>query len=303
MDEKRIVPLLALALFSLLAQRAQGQLSQPHNPYVQGHISELIASLPPGNRVREAMERGDRGDGVHYLWMDGMRREGVKRALVRTEFVWRGKPTEVRLSRIVYFSKYDTSCAQISDPQPLSQIRTSGLEEELGKVAVQRTLKAHWLLIHMRHRTKHGVGTIELLDDEWLPRLPDTLAPTPKTPPSRFQEAIDMGDMAEVTSLLQVGVSSQERDGALGAALANSDPCMTRAFLSAGANPNLRDRDGFTLLMIAVRYKSFQNVKTLLAAGADVNARANNGQTALSIARQEHDEQIVDLLTQSGTRD
>ena len=86
------------------ARKAQHEDADGISPTAHEHIRELIASLPSGSRVREAPEEGARGDGVRYPWMDGMRRAGIKRAFVRTEFVWRGKPTDVRVSRIVYFS-------------------------------------------------------------------------------------------------------------------------------------------------------------------------------------------------------
>lgn len=279
-----------------------GQQSLSSGPCAQENIRALMGSLPSGSRMRTALEKGGRGEGTRYPWMDSMRREGIRRALVQTAFVWRGNPMEVTVSRIVYFSKYDQDCAQISDPQQLSRIRTSGLEAELGKAAEECTLKGHWLGIHV-HRTSHGVGTIELLDDECLPHLPYILTPMPETSPSRFHEAVAMNDVAEVASLLRGAVSPAERDGALWVTVAGDDPCMTTTLLGAGANPNLRERDGFTLLMVATRYKAFRNVKVLLAAGADVNAKGNNGETALSIARGEHDDEIIALLREAGARD
>ena len=112
-----------------------------------------------------------------------------------------------------------------------------------------------------------------------------------------------MDDVAEATSLLQGGLSPQERDGALWATLVRDDPCMTTVLLKAGADVNLRDRYGYTPLMEAVRYKAFENVKALMAAGADVSARASNGETALSIAMREHDKRIIELLKQSGAHE
>lgn len=264
----------------------------------EDRIRELARALPPGSRLRGALERGERGDGVRYPWMDAMRSEGVRRALVRTEFVWRGKPTAVRVSRIVYSSEYEPACAQISDPQRLSRVRTSGLEGRLGDAAIARTLSAHWLLIHGRHGTKHGIGIIELLADEWLPRRPDILAPAPKAP-DRFREAVDMEDVAAVTALFG-SVTREERDSALWAALLSDDPCLFAAILKRSANVNLRNQDGESLLMAAARHGALANAKALLAAGADVGATAPNGETALSIAVRLHDDRITELLRQSG---
>ena len=276
--------------------------STRRNPEAAEHIRKVIAALPEGSALRSMLERGDKGDGVHYPWMDKMRKEGIRRALVQSTFVWRGKPTDVRFSRIVYFSKYDRNCSQVSEPQRLSRIRASGLAEELGEEAAKRTINGHWFIVDSRHPTEHGVSFVELLDDEWLPTPPAILAPSPKTPPSRFHEALEMNDVAEAASLLLQGnVTPRERDGELWTSLMDDDSCMTKALLGAGADVNLRSRDdGYTLLMVAVREKAFWNVKALVAAGADINAKARNGETALSIALREHNEQIAEFLRLAG---
>ena len=221
-----------------------------------------MRALPPGSALRRALERGGRGDGVRYPWMDAMRREGVRRALVRTEFVWHGKPTAVTVSQIVYSSEYDPACAQISDPQRLSQIHESGLEAQLANAAIARTLNAHWLLIHGRRGAKHGNGFIELLADEWLPRLPDTLFPAPKTP-NRFREAVGMENVTAVTAMLG-SVTPEERYSALWVALLSDDPCLFTAILKRGGDANLRDKDGESLLMVAARHGALANAKATL---------------------------------------
>ena len=268
---------------------------------VQEHIRELISSLPARSQIRKVLEKGARGDGVHYAWMDKMREEGVKRVLVRTEFIWHSRPTEIHVTRIVYFSKYDSDCGQISDPEWLARIRASGLEDELGKVAIQHTLKAPWFGIHNRRPTKHGAGYIELFDDEWLIYQPDILVPVPKVP-HPFYEAIDMGDVAEAKSLLAQDVAPAERNTALGAQLWVDNSCMTTTLLQAGVDPNLRDEDGRTPLMESVRIGALRNVKALLAAGADVNAVAKGGATALSIARRHQDQEMIRLLEDASAR-
>src|SRR5262245_2288186 len=73
-------------------------LSMPHlqeariaTPYPQSgdeRVQRVIASLEGDNTLRIALERGDRGSGVHRSWMDTMRRFGVKHASYKIRFVW-----------------------------------------------------------------------------------------------------------------------------------------------------------------------------------------------------------------------
>jgi hypothetical protein len=229
-----------------------------------------------------------------------MRREGVKRALVRTEFVWHRKPTEVKVSRIVYFSKYDHDCSQIQASDRLLSIRTSGLERKLKDAAIRRTIGGHFLLIHRRH-ISHGVGVIEFVDDPILPRQTDILVPAPERL-NALKEATDMDDVGDVKNILQAGVDQGDRESALWASLSLDDPCLTSALLKAGSDVNQQDHDGFSLLMVSVRYKALSNVKVLVASGANVNLKAQNGDTALSIAKASHSDAIEKLLLDSGAR-
>jgi uncharacterized protein len=64
-------------------------------------------------------------------------------------------------------------------------------------------------------------------------------------------------------------------------AVRTGDMALVRARLQAGDNPNARDADGRTPLIVAVRYGKVAAVRALLAAGANVDARDVNGITAL----------------------
>jgi hypothetical protein len=300
-----VVGTLICAFFALgsSAQVAIPQDARVSNAAVEQHVRGLIESLPFGSRTRRYMEEGARGDGIHYSWMDTMQRLGVRRVDVRTTFVGRGKPKNVRISKVVYFSKYDHDCGQISDVERLALISASGLPEELGKAAIERTVKAHWLLMDGR-RSRHGVGFVQLLDDEWVPHL-DSLGPAPRTL-NEFDVAVGMDDVAGAMAVLGGGVSNEERDTGLWASLGMDDPCMTSALLKAGSSPNLRDKFGDTLLMGAVLIGALSNAKVLLAAGADVNAKAINGETALSIAKRNHLHHLqpmIELLTNAGAHE
>ncbi len=292
-----------LALGLLLIPLSVGPQSVPSADSVgEEHIRQLIHTLPPDSSLRRELEGGARGNGKHYAWMDNMRQAGVKRATVSTSFLWRGRPTNVTASRIVYFSEYDSDCSQITDPDRLGQIRGSHVEEEISKAALQFTADANWLFIDKRPKVDRGVSGVEFLDDEWLPRNPVGLGPAPKKP-QPFLDAVGLDDVEGVKALVQTGLDPKERDTAFWAILLRDAPCMMRALLAAGADANLRDRYGVTVLMAAVRYRTLANVKALLAAGADVNARDSQGVAPLAIARREQDPQIIQMLRDAGARD
>ncbi|WP_309695210.1 ankyrin repeat domain-containing protein [Armatimonas sp.] len=58
---------------------------------------------------------------------------------------------------------------------------------------------------------------------------------------------------------------------------------MVAALLNRGANPNTRDKKGWTVLMLAAR-ESHKSLRLLLDKGAKVNARTDDGWTALMCA-------------------
>lgn len=74
-----------------------------------------------------------------------------------------------------------------------------------------------------------------------------------------------------------------------------------KVLLCAGADTNVRDREGKTALMYAVKDSyNQQKVRLLIEAGADVTAKDNNGNTALSLAKQSGYTKIVQLLLDAG---
>jgi ankyrin repeat protein len=71
--------------------------------------------------------------------------------------------------------------------------------------------------------------------------------------------------------------------------------------LSRGADPDLKDRDGWTALMEAASKSHVDAVRMLLGSGADPNARNNRGWTALRTTARGNAE-IIRLLKQAGAR-
>ncbi len=67
--------------------------------------------------------------------------------------------------------------------------------------------------------------------------------------------------------------------------------------ISRGANVNVKDKDGWTALIIASFEGHIEIAKELIANGTDVNAKANNGVTALVFAYVKgHDEIFKELI-------
>jgi hypothetical protein len=81
------------------------------------------------------------------------------------------------------------------------------------------------------------------------------------------------------------------------------DRASVKELLDDGKNPNVRQSDGITPLMIAVSNGDAEIATMLLAKGADPNLRAG-GRSALSIARSRGNSGagLVQLLERSGAR-
>jgi ankyrin repeat protein len=71
----------------------------------------------------------------------------------------------------------------------------------------------------------------------------------------------------------------------LRAAGAFGDIATVQVLLSAGAEVNVRDKNGMTPLMWAARWGDTPRVEALVEAGGKVDARDTNGRTALDWAR------------------
>lgn len=115
----------------------------------------------------------------------------------------------------------------------------------------------------------------------------------------RRQEAADN----LFSSLVQAELSKgrvRDFDGLLFAAA--KSPAILQILLSAGANPNSRDRRGWTPLMHAVDSGSPDAVSVLIAAGADVSARilgeGYNRESVLLIAVNRGNTDIIRTLVE-----
>jgi len=298
----------AVAVLVLLVAGIWPQAGPPNGPLspaVKEHIRQVIQTLPSGSGMRMFLERGDRGDGVHQPWMDGMKGSGVKRALIEVYFVWGNRPQEMRIVRRMFFSRYDCGCAQITEGTRLDKIRASGLERTLDEVAQELTGKSSWFCERPRQSAgRQGISYVELFDDEWLPHGPPAVLQPVDPERSPLVQAAALGDQIDLAKLLSGRVDPKDRDEALMAAASSDNPCATELLIKAGADVNTQKGEyGYTPLIMAIGSEKPGNVRVLLARGASVGLRDKLGETPLSIAKRQHEEEIIELLTQAGARD
>lgn len=88
--------------------------------------------------------------------------------------------------------------------------------------------------------------------------------------------------------------------GALHIVVERRDPTWLAFLLQKGANPNIRDKEGLTPLMLATQLRFVDGARILLAKGADVNDTNKQGETALIRAVQFRDSEMVRLLLANG---
>ncbi len=96
-------------IITLLAQTTHSQVETANSPAVEEHIRDIVRELPADSALRRNLLQGARGNGVHYSWMDDMRKLGIKRAVVWIDirFDSKGRPKKMSLNRIEYFTKYE----------------------------------------------------------------------------------------------------------------------------------------------------------------------------------------------------
>lgn len=174
----------SLLLTVLIACFGAGQ--QPSGPVApiqsaDERIAKLKTSLQPDSPLRLALERGERGDGVHHAWMDTMKRFGVRQASFVVGFVWDDGIKSLKISTIRYlhnYAGYDDT--EFKDQHVLRQFRDEGLETQLSDEIILRAKENVRRLIledvprsagGVRPHQAHGTLYLNLLDDEALPIL------------------------------------------------------------------------------------------------------------------------------------
>jgi uncharacterized protein len=86
------------------------------------------------------------------------------------------------------------------------------------------------------------------------------------------------------------------------AAIARNDKSALARLLAEGFDPNSKDRDGRTPLMLAVTSDNLELVQFLIENGADVNSKDNNGFTPLHFAAQDFRVQAAESLLRNGAK-
>ncbi len=263
----------------------------------------ILTELPRCSVLRTEMERGSRDGGGDQPYMQKMRQQGVKRALLLTHAdLHQGKANNIEIQHRLYFRSFDGPDAQISDEATLKTIESSGLASELDKIARDRVSKAplargpgHWRAVH------NAYSTVEFFADPSVPEQKAVLLPLGH--PTALTEAVINEDALRTQELLgSHKFTKTELDRALlDAALSRYDnTAVIKLLLQAGADVNARTSDGTTPLMNAVAHPC--NLQPLLDGGADLSARDKWGRDALRIAREVKENTAIRLLEEAGSK-
>lgn len=121
-----------------------------------------------------------------------------------------------------------------------------------------------------------------------------------------FIKAVKDKDGAKATELLNKpgantlvnSKDSESGDAAIHITVRRSDAPWMALILRSGANPNLRDAEGNTPLILATQVRWTDGLRLLLDFGVQVNAQNRLGETALLKAVQARDIESVKLLVE-----
>ena len=92
------------------------------------------------------------------------------------------------------------------------------------------------------------------------------------------------------------------KDTALKAAACVGNSELVKILINAGADLNVKDRDGYTALHLAARNKRIEAVELLIKAGADLNTESERGDTPMDEALGYTHNDVVGLLALHGAR-
>jgi hypothetical protein len=148
------------------------------DPAAERRVQEILKDLESDNTLRFSLERGDRGEGIHYAWMGKMRQLGIKQASFIVGFEWKGGVERLRIKNISLLRQYYRYDTRIKDRNLFRRVRDIGLEEELreaillrARATVPQIMKNVTQTTNLSSRRAHGTLYLNLLDDEALPIL------------------------------------------------------------------------------------------------------------------------------------
>ena len=132
-------------------------------------IKGVVSSLDYTNILRNALERGDRGDGRQEVWMDDFKNLGIKQVSILIEFSWKNSvANRIAVKSIDYHPVYYRYNVKITDENVLKKIEARGVTPILIKEARKRATR--FLENALKgERKAHGTVTVNFLDDGRLP--------------------------------------------------------------------------------------------------------------------------------------
>lgn len=278
------------------------------DPTTELELKEIATSLPTDDALRNAIQGGRRGTGVHESWMDDMKREGIREARFEVKGTWWRAfgfwPSH--LTRGVYRRSYSSPGSQIINENALQKLRSSGLERELETVAIRKSKGAIWFRIDSNPWKQQGYAEVHLCDNAWLPCGGEPGFSAFDSEQAPLYSAAIFPDVASLEKQLATQRFSQiDLNTALfGASRCRSDNTKAMALLiKAGADVNARRRDGSTVLMEAASGLQLTHLKFLLASGADANRKNDRGETALTwvkgrISAQDSENQMPEYVSE-----
>jgi hypothetical protein len=155
-----------------------------------------------------------------------------------------------------------------------------------------RDMAAHMLQQQLASKTttlKDAAATAPVGKEAEKPAAPRAVVAAPPAEAPGYQRAPGIKQL-------------YSRHNDLVTAVVMRDAASVKELLSDGKNPDVRQSDGFTPLMIAAANGDTTIAELLLSRRADPNLRTPDGQTALSLARKSNAAGMVQLLQRSGAR-
>jgi len=160
--------------FYTFAQHSQ--VTQTANQSRDERVRQILESLEPGNTLRVALKRGDRGSGAHYAWMDKMQQQDIKQTSYRIRFRWGKQNKKLKITDVKYLRRYYRFDTAIDDQAIIEQIRVSGLEQELRTEILLRAK------VNLEQRMQ-DLGSSQICGTLYLNLLADDVLPILDEPP------------------------------------------------------------------------------------------------------------------------